>query len=145
MREGWSSAVVRAGVIAVWIVAFAGVTIASVLVWSEWRSYVAKYEADLDPQPRADWEEFPDVHDDVTARVARAREGLAWINRRFAVNGGICFAIGAGLIGIAVAYRRRRGAWPAWRTWVLVVPLVAVLVALAVVWLAAAMSGAIRG
>ena len=146
MPEAWSGVVVRAGVIAVWIVAFAVVAIAGVLMWSEWRTNVAEFAADLDPRPRGGWEEFPDVHDDVTSRVASAREGLAWVNRRFAVNGGICAAIGAGLIGVAVIYRRRRGgAWPAWRTWVLVLPLVAVLVALVVAWLATALRGAIPG
>lgn len=135
MPEAWSRAVVRAGVIAVWIVAFAVVTIAGVLIWSEWRTNVAHFEADLDQRPRAGWEEFPDAHDDVAARVAAAREGLAWVNRRFAINGGICAAIGAGLIGTAVVYRRRRGVWPGWRTWILVLPLAAVVVALAVAWL----------
>jgi hypothetical protein len=146
MPEAWSGAVVRAGVIAVWIVAFAVVTIAGVLIWSEWRTNVARFEVDLDPRPRVGMEEFPDAPpDDVTARVASAREGLAWVNRRFAVNGGACTAIGAGLIGIAVVYRRRRGAWPGWRTWALVLPLVAVLVALAVAWLATELRGAITG
>ena len=146
MPEAWRGAVVRAGLIAVWIVAFAIVAIAGALMWNEWRTNIAEFTADLDPRPRAAWEEFPDAPpDDVAARVASARAGLAWVNRRFAINGGICAAIGAGLIGVAVSYWRRRGAWPAWRTWVVVLPLVAALVALAVAWLATALRGTMRG
>jgi hypothetical protein len=145
MPEAWSGAAVRAAAIAVWIVALAVVASAGVLIWTNWRTNVAELEADLDPRPRAAMEEFPNAQDDVTARVARARAGLAWVNRRFAVNGATCAAIGAALIGIAVIYRRRRGAWPGWRTWALMLPLVAVLVALAVAWLATALRGAIPG
>jgi hypothetical protein len=138
MPEAWSGAVVRAGVIAAWIVAFAVVSIAGVWLWSEWRTNVAEFTADLDPRPRGGWEEFPDAPpDDVTARVASAREGLAWVNRRFAVNGGTCAAIGAGLIAVAVIYRRRlrRGPRPTWRTGIFVLPLVAVLAFLVLAWL----------
>ena len=147
MSETWGAALLRAVRISVWLFALAVVSIASVLLWSEWRTNVAEFEANLDPRPRPDWEEFPGVHDDAAARVAAAKDGLAWVNRRFAVNGGICGAIGAGLIAGAVVYRRRSPRAPrsSWRSWILMLPLLAVLVALALVWLGVAARGTMRG
>ena len=147
MSETWGGAFLRALRIALWLFALAVVSIASALIWSEWRTNVAEFEADLDPRPREPMEEFPEpLQDDVAARVARAKDGLAWVNRRFAVNGGICAAIGAGLIGVVV-YRRRspRAAPSSWRSWILVLPIVAVLVALAVIWLSTVLRGTMRG
>jgi hypothetical protein len=146
MSGTWGSAFVRALFIAIWLLALAVVSIASVFIWSEWRRNVAHFEADLDPRPREVMEEFPNARDDVAARVARAKDGLAWVNRRFAVNGGVCAALGAGLIGGAIVYRRRSPApQPRWRAWVLALPLAVVLAALALMWLGTQLRGTLRG
>ena len=146
MSETWGRAFVRALFIAVWLVALAIFSIASVYIWSEWRRNVAHFEADLDPRPREGMEEFPNARDDVAARVARAKDGLAWVNRRFAVNGGGCAAISVGLLGGAFVHRRRSpAARPGWRSWILALPLTAVLVLLVLVWLGTALGGALRG
>lgn len=69
------------------------------------------------------------------------------LDKRFVVNGALCVAIGAALIGGAIAYRRhRRRVWPddraSWRTWVLFAPLAVGLVVLALAWLASNLRGA---
>jgi len=69
-------------------------------------------------------------------------------NKRFAINGGLCVAIGAGLIGGAIHYRRhRRRVWPgdraSWRTWVMFAPLAFGLAVLGLAWLASQLRGAI--
>jgi hypothetical protein len=147
MSETWGAAFVRALFIALWLVALAVVSIASVFIGSEWRTNVAAFEADLDPRQRADMEEFPPGQDNVAERVARAREGLAWVNRRFAVNGGICAAFGAVLIGGAFVYwrRSRHAGRPRRRTWILALPLAAALAVLVVIWLSMILAGSIRG
>jgi len=148
VTETWANAFARAVRVVLWLFALAIVSVAGVFIWNEWRTNVAEFEADLDLRPR-DMEEFPNVHEDVAKRVASARDGLAWVNRRFAVNGGVCAAAGAALIGGAVAYRRRRrvrgDASASWRTWVVAVPLAFGLVVLTLAWLATNLRGAIPG
>lgn len=150
--ETWPTACARALRVVLWLFAMAVVIGEGALRVSEWRTNVSEFKADLDPRPR-DMEEFPQVHEDAAARVKNAREGLAWVNKRFAVNAGICGAIGAGLIAGAVVYRRRRRARGAlfeeprasWRTWVLAVPLAFLIAALGLAFLASALRGTMTG
>jgi hypothetical protein len=152
VRETWPTAFTRAVRIVLWLSAMAVVVAQGALLFSEWRMNVAEFKANLDPRPR-DMEEFPQVHEDVAKRVADAREGLAWVNKRFAVNGGLCGAIGAALMGGAVVHRRRRrlrGALfeeprASWRTWVLAVPLAFVIVVLGLAFLGTLLRGTMTG
>lgn len=87
MSETWRHALARALRVVLWLFALAVVSVEGVLLFSEWRMNVSEFKTNLAPEPR-DMEEFPQVHEDVAKRVANVREGLAWVNKRFAVNAG---------------------------------------------------------
>jgi hypothetical protein len=146
MRDSWTRAFLRAIPVAVWLFAFAVVSVVGVLNWQEWRRNIAHFESELDPRPRED-EMFPDYHEDVEKRVTGAADGLKWVNRHYGGNLAISGAIGAALIAVVIVYRRRvpRERRPSWRTWIFVVPLLAALVVAGLLWLGLAMRGAITG